>query len=95
MEEDDYASVGDMDEQLNHHSTEMIDEQDEDQLEDDGEGAHDVDMALPADPSALGLKEISNLGKFTVSSYKPGNGVEELRSDDTDAYWQYGLLIQT
>ncbi|ROT42415.1 APC10-domain-containing protein [Sodiomyces alkalinus F11] len=88
MEEDDYTSVDDMEEQLNHHSTEMIDEQVEDRLEEDEEEEQDVDLALPADLSALGLKEISNLGKFTVSSHKPGNGVEELRSDDTDAYWQ-------
>ncbi|KAH7320068.1 anaphase-promoting complex, subunit 10-domain-containing protein [Stachybotrys elegans] len=36
----------------------------------------------------IGLKEISNLGRFTVSSHKPGNGVEELRSDDLKQYWQ-------
>lgn len=42
----------------------------------------------PFDPAAAGLKEISNLGKFTVSSHKQGNGVEELRSDDLKLYWQ-------
>lgn len=41
------------------------------------------------DPSAVGLKEISNLGKFTVSSHKPGSGVEELRSDNLKLFWQY------
>lgn len=41
-----------------------------------------------ADPTALGLKEISNLGRFTVSSHKQGNGVEQLRSDDLNLYWQ-------
>ena len=41
------------------------------------------------DPSAIGLKEISNLGKFTVSSHKPGNGVNELRHDDLKLFWQY------
>ena len=40
------------------------------------------------DPATMGLKEISNLGKFTVSSHKQGNGVEELRSDDLKQYWQ-------
>lgn len=40
------------------------------------------------DPAAVGLKEISNLGKFTVSSHKPGSGVDELRSDDLKLYWQ-------
>ncbi|KAF7550406.1 hypothetical protein G7Z17_g5747 [Cylindrodendrum hubeiense] len=40
------------------------------------------------DPATAGLKEISNLARFTVSSHKPGNGVEELRSDDLKMYWQ-------
>ncbi|KAI1118093.1 anaphase-promoting complex, subunit 10-domain-containing protein [Nemania sp. NC0429] len=42
----------------------------------------------PFDPSAVGLKEISNLASFTVSSYKPGCGVKELRDDDSNKYWQ-------
>jgi anaphase-promoting complex subunit 10 len=42
----------------------------------------------PFDAAARGLKEISNLGKFTVSSSKQGNGVDELRSDDLRLYWQ-------
>lgn len=46
----------------------------------------DVDQLI--DPAAIGLKEISNLAKFTVSSHKPGNGVEELRSDDLKLFWQ-------
>ena len=45
--------------------------------------------AVLADPATMGLKEISNLAKFTVSSHKPGNGVEELRADDLHQYWQY------
>jgi anaphase-promoting complex subunit 10 len=36
----------------------------------------------------MGLKEINNLAHFGVSSHKPGNGVEELLSDDLDKYWQ-------
>ncbi|KAI1269416.1 anaphase-promoting complex, subunit 10-domain-containing protein [Xylariaceae sp. FL1019] len=43
---------------------------------------------LPFDASAVGLKEISNLASFTVSSYKPGCGVKELRDDDVNQYWQ-------
>ncbi|KAI0457306.1 anaphase-promoting complex, subunit 10-domain-containing protein [Xylaria acuta] len=42
----------------------------------------------PFDASAVGLKEISNLASFTVSSYKPGCGVKELRDDDANQYWQ-------
>lgn len=58
----------------------------------DDEGDEDrvpPEPAPLADPATLGLKEISNLGKFTVSSHKQGSGVEELRSDDLKLYWQY------
>jgi hypothetical protein len=40
------------------------------------------------DPSALGLKEIGNLASWTVSSCKPGCGVEALRDEDTGLFWQ-------
>ncbi|KAI0406942.1 APC10-domain-containing protein [Xylaria palmicola] len=40
------------------------------------------------DATVVGLKEISNLASFTVSSYKPGCGVKELRDDDANQYWQ-------
>ncbi|KAK4221776.1 anaphase-promoting complex, subunit 10-domain-containing protein [Podospora fimiseda] len=39
-------------------------------------------------PVALGLKEIINLAHVGVSSHKPGNGVAELLSDDTNQFWQ-------
>lgn len=52
----------------------------------DGEAAQNAEAL--ADPATLGLKEISNLGRFTVSSHKQGNGVEELRSDDLNMFWQ-------
>ena len=61
---------------------------------DDEEGAVNEDGAQedeepPFDASAIGLKEISNLASFTVSSYKPGCGVKELRDDDVNQFWQY------
>ncbi|KAK3396933.1 putative DOC1 protein [Sordaria brevicollis] len=40
------------------------------------------------DPTAIGLREINNLAHFGVSSHKPGNGVEELLTEDLDKYWQ-------
>ncbi|KAI9904617.1 hypothetical protein N3K66_001146 [Trichothecium roseum] len=58
---------------------------------DDGDDEDVGDIPEPvilADPATMGLKEISNLAKFTVSSHKPGNGVEELRVDDLHQYWQ-------
>ena len=47
----------------------------------------EIDQAFNA--TALGLKEISNLASWTVSSSKPGCGVEALRDEDTGLFWQY------
>ncbi|KAG6037357.1 hypothetical protein E4U40_005532 [Claviceps sp. LM458 group G5] len=55
--------------------------------DEDGDEDSDEPMSL-VDPADIGLKEISNLGRFTVSSHKPGSGVEELRSDDLKVFWQ-------
>lgn len=49
----------------------------------------DAPPAAPFNPIAMGLKEIGGLARFRVSSYKPGNGVQELVNDDIDRYWQY------
>ncbi|KAJ4320463.1 hypothetical protein N0V84_005855 [Fusarium piperis] len=60
-------------------------------IEEEEEPADDEDVEEVAhliDPATAGLKEISNLARFTVSSHKPGNGVEELKSDDLKMYWQ-------
>lgn len=65
---------------------------DEELEEGDPEGDEEHEEYVPlVDPATLGLKEISNLGKFTVSSHKQGNSVEELRNDDLNQYWQYVL----
>ena len=47
-----------------------------------------MEIDAPLDPSALGLKEIGNLASWTVSSCKPGCGVEALRDEDTGLFWQ-------
>ncbi|KAI9051383.1 hypothetical protein LZ554_004430 [Drepanopeziza brunnea f. sp. 'monogermtubi'] len=67
------------------------DEEDEDEDEDEEEGAYDevpMEIDNPFDPTALGLKEIGNLASWTVSSCKPGCGVDALRDDDTGLFWQ-------
>lgn len=60
--------------------------------EEEGEEADEDEEAQeeepPFDPASVGLKEISNLASFTVSSYKPGCGVKELRDDDVNLFWQ-------
>ena len=74
---------GDEDLDLEEYEGEEFPEDGEDEdeeLEDEG---------LVLDPHPPGLKEISNLGKFTVSTHKQDNGVEELRSDDLTKLWQY------
>ncbi|KAG5970752.1 hypothetical protein E4U55_001458 [Claviceps digitariae] len=66
---------------------EQADEEDDEDEDEDNDEEHDEIMNL-VDPAEIGLKEISNLGRFTVSSHKPGSGVEELRSDDLKLFWQ-------
>lgn len=66
----------------------------EEEAEEGGEGVEEdvqeeEEEEEPAfDPASVGLKEISNLASFTVSSYKPGCGVKELRDDDVTQFWQ-------
>ncbi|RDA89645.1 hypothetical protein CP533_0741 [Ophiocordyceps camponoti-saundersi (nom. inval.)] len=75
-------AMDDDDQVLDHYEAE--DTSVEEQVEEEQN-----EEALPlVDPLSIGLKEISNLGKFTVSSHKPGCGVEELRSEDLKLYWQ-------
>lgn len=61
--------------------------------DEDGEVTDELDEdglpKTPFNPIALGLKEINGLAHFRVSSFKPGNGVEELINDDIERYWQY------
>lgn len=46
----------------------------------------EIDEDVPFPPP--GLKEISSLASWTVSTAKPGNGVAALRSPDTSLFWQ-------
>lgn len=79
-DDDDEMISEDMEQDLGEEEAE--DQEDDDAIS--GEQAPGVFF----DPAALGLKEINNLAHFGVSSHKPGNGVEELLSDDLDRYWQ-------
>ncbi|KAH9997681.1 anaphase-promoting complex, subunit 10-domain-containing protein [Xylariaceae sp. FL0662B] len=67
-------------------NAEAADEENGDANDEEGEEVHEEEP--PFDASAVGLKEISNLASFTVSSYKPGCGVKELRDDDVNQFWQ-------
>jgi hypothetical protein len=46
--------------------------------------AMELDQCL----DTTGLREIGNLASWTVSTFKPGCGVEALRDEDTRLFWQ-------
>ncbi|KAK3387885.1 anaphase-promoting complex, subunit 10-domain-containing protein [Podospora didyma] len=82
-----------VEEEFGHLDDEFLGEE----MDEDLGEEHDNDEQVEAeeqlqgpvfDPTAIGLKEINNLAHFGVSSHKPGNGVDELLSDDLDKYWQ-------
>ncbi|KAM0469966.1 hypothetical protein ACHAPX_010221 [Trichoderma viride] len=88
-DDDDAMSQGQYDdEEASLGENEDIDESAADNCDDQVEEVHEEEPLSIMDPAVFGLKEISNLGKFTVSSHKPGNGVEQLRSDELTSYWQ-------
>ncbi|PQK13986.1 hypothetical protein BB8028_0004g09170 [Beauveria bassiana] len=74
------------DEVMSQEQYEAEDTSIDEQVEEEEEEQDEQEVLV--DPASIGLKEISNLGKFTVSSHKPGHGVQELRSDDLKLYWQ-------
>lgn len=47
-----------------------------------------VPMEIDVPFDTTGLKEIGNLASWTVSTFKPGCGVEALRNEDTNLFWQ-------
>lgn len=84
----------DLDEDMDHDALELGDYEADGGEEELDE--HDVDEAgagLHFDPIALGLKEINNLARCRVSTFKPGNGVKELLDDDLGQYWQYVMFL--
>lgn len=69
--------------ELGDYEADAIDDEDDEGHDEDG------DSGVPFDPFSLGLKEINNLARCRVSTFKPGNGVKELLDDDLNQYWQY------
>ena len=41
-----------------------------------------------ADPTCSSKREVGKLAVWSVTSNKPGNGVEYLRDDNVDTFWQ-------
>lgn len=69
---------------------EEIDDEDEDDDDDDEQEEQDQQQQEEEDEPfpPPGLKEISSLASWTVSTAKPGNGVLALRSADVAQFWQ-------
>ncbi|KAI5850137.1 anaphase-promoting complex, subunit 10-domain-containing protein [Tricharina praecox] len=63
-------------------------EEEEEEYDGDVHSATSTDAAAKGLDSLVGLKEIGNLASWTVSTAKPGNGVEQLRDEDTTLFWQ-------
>lgn len=78
----------DLDEDMVEDVMELGDYEAEALGEDGDEHDEEGDPIYPFDAQALGLKEINNLARCRVSTFKPGNGVKELLDDDLNQYWQ-------
>eukprot|EP00842_Homolaphlyctis_polyrhiza_P002131 jgi/Hompol1/2919/HPOL_006229-RA len=52
----------------------------------------DMDMGIQGKSlecsAALPLQDITSLGRISLSSFKPGNGVDKLRDGSYDTFWQ-------
>ncbi|TKA65343.1 hypothetical protein B0A55_09441 [Friedmanniomyces simplex] len=66
---------------------EVDDEEEEEEEVEEEEGVPEEDEEPEVFPPP-GLKEISSLASWTVSTAKPGNGVAALRSPDPTHFWQ-------
>lgn len=97
--EDEGIGGGDeVDDRLGDAGSEAEDEDEEGDEGDEGDEEgddddDDDDASFSTDANKLaasprGLKEIGNLASWTVSTAKPGNGIEQLRDDDTALFWQ-------
>ena len=47
-----------------------------------------TDASSTGPPSEKDEYEIGDLAVWSLSTAKPGNGLEQLRDDNTDTYWQ-------
>ncbi|SMQ47527.1 unnamed protein product [Zymoseptoria tritici ST99CH_3D7] len=93
---DEIASEDEGDEEGHINDAAGEDENEGEEQEEDGEEEEEEeeqDDEVPAELEEVmfpppGLKEISSLASWTVSTAKPGNGVAALRSPDTSMFWQ-------
>ncbi|GAB7359910.1 hypothetical protein MBLNU230_g7437t1 [Neophaeotheca triangularis] len=88
----DVPSDGIPEAEIQHHAQPLdAGEGNEEDLDEDVDDEDDVEDEGVEDQSPFpppGLKEISSLASWTVSTAKPGNGVMALRSPDLAHFWQ-------
>ncbi|KAI9808178.1 MAG: hypothetical protein M1825_004635 [Sarcosagium campestre] len=84
--EDVEAAHDDEEEEEVEDEDDEDDELDDDDEDEDDEGSPETEKMEPVDLS--NLREIGNLASWTVSTAKPGCGVEALRDEDTNLFWQ-------
>ncbi|KAK5708257.1 hypothetical protein LTR97_000797 [Elasticomyces elasticus] len=86
--DEDEETEEESDEEEEYEEQAGVEEEVEEQEEEEGqeEEEEEEDLSTPFPP--FGLKEISSLASWTVSTAKPGNGVAALRSPDPLHYWQ-------
>jgi hypothetical protein len=51
-----------------------------------------VEESLEEKDNDGGKREIGKLAVWSVSSFKPGNGVDLLRDSNIETYWQFVIL---
>ncbi|KAK6346303.1 anaphase promoting complex subunit doc1 [Orbilia blumenaviensis] len=87
-EEEEQSGVEEGDEEEGEDVEGDEEEEEEEDIEEEGVDGADASGDGQATPPLVGLKEIGHLASWTVSTSKPGCGVAELRSEDTNLFWQ-------
>ncbi|KJX98314.1 hypothetical protein TI39_contig418g00021 [Zymoseptoria brevis] len=91
--EDEADEEGHMIDAAGEDENEGEEQEDDGEAEEEEEEEEEEDDEVPAELEEVifpppGLKEISSLASWTLSTAKPGNGVAALRSPDTSMFWQ-------
>ncbi|KAF8245355.1 APC10-domain-containing protein [Wilcoxina mikolae CBS 423.85] len=86
-------TTSDFEEEEEDEAEEADDDDGEEEADVEEEEVEDASFSTdannkPPSPTLAGLKEIGNLASWTVSTAKPGNGIEQLRDEDTSLFWQ-------
>lgn len=61
--------------------------------EDDGDDDEDYEAPINLEELAS-MRELGDSAVWSVTTAKPGNGIEMLRDGDPDTFWQYEHIFQ-